>query len=218
MIEWLAFDELRDLFRSYPPIGVMPRGFFSAIVDDDPKELIRRTYPRVVEGALFGGRVNTIPFLFRTEAPQSWFGGGFGCDVLFPLRADNDLASLHALARLPLPRPRPTELRFTPLCGGPFGVALVGSREPIYVPRTRDEAVAAARLLNGWNPGTFTVIPAPITPAPWLVVGPRSGPYVSQVTTAENEQEAHSIADRQSRDGLAFTVARSLPEWLSRTQ
>jgi hypothetical protein len=219
MIEWLPFDQLRERFRSYPPIGLLPRGFYSSIVDGDPKEMVKRAgaIDDCWSGALCGGLADTMPFSIFTRERASWFGGGFVFDVWFPTRADNDLAPLRALAKLPVPRPRPMDVRFEPLCGGPFGVARVGSRDPIYIPRTREEAVIAARLLNSWCPNTFAVIPAPSTPPPWLVVGPRSGPYISQVITAVDEKHARTIAANESRHGRQYTVERSLTEWLRRT-
>lgn len=211
MIEWLSVQQLEDRLKRYPPVGLALRPLFHAMSDGNPAERIPRAPEEIVEeglgpAATWAGLVDTMPFALRA-APHHL--GGVGFDVYLPVRAGGDRVLFDAIAKLPLPTP--TSVYFETLCPGPFGVARVGERDPIYTCSSREDAVAAATLLNGWTSGSHAVIQVPPPPAPWLVVGPAAGPYISRVHVVSSEATAQRLAASFSAEtGSTFTVARSL--------
>lgn len=211
MIEWLSLAELDARLLRYPPIGLRLRPFFHARTTQDPTTTIARPAEEFLEEGLdpahaWGGLIDTLPFALRA-APRPY--GGFGLEVLFPVRPGGDRVLFKALAKLALPTL--TSAYFETLTPGTFGVAPVGDREPVYSSTSRADAADAAALLNSWAPGSHAVMPIEAPPAPWLVIGPASGPYISRVEVTHDEATAYRLASAWSTElGAEVRVARSL--------
>jgi hypothetical protein len=210
MIEWLTRAQLDERLRAYPPIGLTLRPFFQARTSVSPEGWFSRAPQTADESGLgeiqiWTGLVDSLPFAV-TAMPRRT---GWGFEVRFPHRTDGDRVLLERLQSLGLPGWTHPYFSVLPSRGG-FGVAAVGTTDPIYVAEQRADAAAAASFLNLVEPATYAVVAAGPSDPAWLVLGPESGPYVSRVEVMDDERAAVAQAERWSREsGAPFQVRRS---------
>ena len=210
MITWTTSQELASHLSGYPPIGLRLRPFFHAKYDVDPKLSIPRDPEiSVLEGlgnaSTWSGFVDTLPFAITSMAHRSQYG----LQVSFPTPSAGDRALLEALSELAPPRALSLYFETRPIVSG---FAVVSEPEgPIYSAKSREDAAAAAKFAERVAHTRFTIVPVkPSTPV-WIVVGPLTGPYVSELEVFASARAAHDYAaERSHATGVSFGVQAEL--------
>lgn len=221
-IEWLPLDEFEQrLKRDYPPVELWLREFLVGRLEEglDLSALISRPpdavdwFPGLGQHDGWVGIVDGVPFSLAAQRSQQTMRWGFNLSLPVFVRDDGGWdvrAQLQVAAALPavLRRNDSPWVESLPFAGPGWGIAETGDDEPLFRSAAREDAVALADFLNETHPNGYQVIPlAEPSLLRWVVVGPRTGRFLSSVQVFDSREAAEvNAAKRSAETGVMFTL------------
>ncbi len=211
MVEWMTYLELEQrLSAGYPPIGLTLRRFLQGRLSvEQASSGLRRGVAEQVElvaglgpSDVWCGVVDQVPFAVEMTQPGADARLGYvGVQLWLPVRLrggdriDPSLLRVASAIDPTLGDCSHLQVAHLPFSGPGWGVVPAGDDVSIFSSRVRDDAVEVAALVSA-EESSYTVVPIDASPRQWVVVGPRTGAFVSRVDVFGSEEEAERAADR----------------------